>query len=75
MVSTKNFKDEEIEKISFENLTEIAEKLEVLATSHDEKIGSVDIYMPVPLLDVRIFENKYTIFKFNKYAFLLSNAN
>lgn len=61
MVSTKNFKDEEIEKISFENLKEIAEKLEVLAKSHDEKISYVDICMPVSLLDASIFENKTSL--------------
>lgn len=61
MVSTKNFRDEEIEKMSFENLREIAEKLEVLAKTDDEKISYVDIYMPVPLLHVRILEIKTSL--------------
>lgn len=58
IVSTKSFRDEEIEEMSFANLKEIAAKLEVLAETEDEKIGYIDVYMPVPLLPVRIFEKK-----------------
>lgn len=61
IVSTKSYTDEEIENMSFANLKDMSAKLEVLAETEDEKIGYVDIYMPVPLLHVRIFEKKKSL--------------
>lgn len=56
MVSTRNSKDEEIESFLFENSMEMAKKLETLAQTDDEEISYVDIYMPVPLLQVGSFK-------------------
>lgn len=38
--------------MSFENSQEMAEKLQDLARTADEEISYVDIYMPVPMLQV-----------------------
>lgn len=53
IISTK---DVEKKVLLFENLKEMAEKLEVLAKTKDEEIRYVDIYMPVPLLHVCTFQ-------------------
>lgn len=60
-VSTKNFRDEEIQKMSFENWKGIADKLEVLAKVDNKYISYVDICMPVPLLNVRTLENRTSL--------------
>lgn len=52
MISTRVNKDEELEKMSFENSKEMAEKLKTVAITNDTKICYIDIYMPVPLLQV-----------------------
>lgn len=52
MISTRDNKDEELENMSFDNSKEIAEKLKTLALTNDTKISYLDIYMPVPLLQV-----------------------
>lgn len=59
MVSTRNSKDEEIESFLFENSMEMAKKLETLAQTDDEEISYVDIYMPVPLLQVGSFKTSH----------------
>lgn len=50
MVSTRNSKDEEIDRTSFENSMEMAKTLETLAQTNSDEISYVDIYMPVPLI-------------------------
>lgn len=52
MISTRDNKDEELENMSFDNSKEMAEKLKTLALTNDTKISYLDIYMPVPLLQV-----------------------
>lgn len=59
MVSTRNNKDEEIKSTLFENSMEMAKSLEALAQTNVEEISYVDIYMPVPLLQVGSFKNSY----------------
>lgn len=59
MVSTRNSKDEEIKSFLFENSMEMAKKLETLAQTDDEEISYVDIYMPVPLLQVGSFKTSH----------------
>lgn len=39
-------------KMSFENSKEMAKKLQDLARTADEEISYIDIYMPVPMLQV-----------------------
>lgn len=52
-VSTKDRNGDILEeKQSFKNAKEMAEKLQDLAGTADEEIGYVDIYMPVPMLQV-----------------------
>lgn len=55
MISTRDSKDEELENMSFKNLQEMAQKLKVLGKTNDREISYVDIYMPVPLLQVSKF--------------------
>lgn len=55
MIYTKDSKDDELENMSFKNVQEMAQKLKVLAKTNDREISFVDIYMPVPLLQVRTF--------------------
>lgn len=45
MISTRDINDEELENMSFENSTEMAEKLKTLAKTNDTKISYVDIYI------------------------------
>lgn len=52
MISTRDNKDEELDNMSFDNVKEMAENLKMLAKTNDKKISCVDIYMPVPLLQV-----------------------
>lgn len=52
MISTRDIKDEELDNMSFDNVKEMAENLKMLAKTNDKKISCVDIYMPVPLLQV-----------------------
>lgn len=49
-------KDEEIKVMLFKNLKEMAEQLKVLAKTKDKEIRYVDIYVPVPLLQVSTFQ-------------------
>lgn len=55
LISTRDSKDEELENMSFKNLQEMAQKLKVLGKTNDREISYVDIYMPVPLLQVSKF--------------------
>lgn len=52
MISTRDNKGEELANMSFDNVKEMAEHLKMLAKTNDKKISCVDIYMPVPLLQV-----------------------
>lgn len=52
MISTRDNKGEELDNLSFNNVKEMAENLKMLAKTSDKKISCVDIYMPVPLLQV-----------------------
>lgn len=52
MISTRDSKGEELENMSFENVKDMAGSLKLLAMTNDKKISCVDIYMPVPLLQV-----------------------
>lgn len=61
MISTRDINDEEIENMSFENSKEMAKKLKTLANTNDTKISYVDIYMPVPLLQVGTYPH-YVLF-------------
>lgn len=61
MISTRDINDEEIENMSFENIKEMAKKLKTLANTNDTKISYVDIYMPVPLLQVGTYPH-YVLF-------------
>lgn len=48
----------------FKNLKEMAEQLKVLAKTKDKEIRYVDIYVPVPLLQVSTFQLYiYVIYK------------
>lgn len=50
VISTKDSNEEELEDLSFENLNEMAEQMDILAKTEDEKIRYVDVYMDAPLL-------------------------
>lgn len=52
MISTRDNKGEELDNLSFNNVKEMAENLKMLAKTNDKKISCVDIFMPVPLLQV-----------------------
>lgn len=54
VISTKDSNEEELEDLSFENLNEMAEQMDILAKTEDEKIRYVDVYMDAPLLQVYI---------------------
>lgn len=59
MISTRDSNNKKLKDMSFENLKEMAEQMEVLAITDDKKIRYVDVYMPVPLLQV------YILYRFN----------
>lgn len=52
MITTRDNKGKELANMSFDNVKEMAENLKMLAKTNDKKISCVDIYMPVPLLQV-----------------------
>lgn len=52
MISTRDDKDEELDNMPVGNVKEMAETLKMLAKTNDKKICCVDIYIPVPLLQV-----------------------
>lgn len=52
MICTRDNKDEELDNMSLANVKEMAENLKMLAKTNNKKISCVDIYMPVPLLQV-----------------------
>lgn len=56
-LSTKDRKGKILgEKMSFENSKQMAQKLQDIARTADEEISYVDIYMPVPVLQVDILK-------------------
>lgn len=69
VISTKDSNDKELEDMSFENLDEMAEQMEILAKTDDEKIRYVDVYMPVPLLQVYILNTFDNLFIKTKLCF------
>lgn len=52
MISTRDREDEEIERLEFKNSIEMAETLKCVAQTNVEEISYVDVYLPVPLLQV-----------------------
>lgn len=67
-VSTKDRNGEILEKArSFKNAKEMAEKLQDLAWTADEEISYVDIYMPVPMLQVDTIKAFNSIVNYNHY--------
>lgn len=50
MIFIRDNKDEELEKMLFENLKEMVEKLKIVVIINDIKICYIDIYMLVFLL-------------------------
>lgn len=54
MISTRDLKGLELERMLFGNIKEMAEKLKVIAQTDVEEISYVDIYLPVSLLQVNI---------------------
>lgn len=56
MINTIDILGEKQMVMTFENEKEMADKLKVIVQKNDEEISYIDIYMPVPLLQVRAFE-------------------
>lgn len=75
MISIRDSKDELIKTTLFENSIEMAEPLETLAKTNIEEISYVDIYMPVPLLQVRSLKNSYLLRFYNCKSNLKQCAN
>lgn len=71
VISTKDSNDKELEDMSFENLDKKAEQMEILAKTDDEKIRYVDVYMPVPLLQVYILNTFDNLFIKTKLCFTI----
>lgn len=75
MVSTRNSKDEEIDRTSFENSMEMAKTLETLAQTNSDEISYVDIYMPVPLIQVGSLKTSHFLRFYNCKSNLKQYAN
>lgn len=54
MICTRDTNDKnELERMSFQNKEDMENRLDELAQTNDPKVGYVDIYLPVPLLQVK----------------------
>lgn len=56
-ISTCDTENKILESTPFRNIEEMTKKLESLAVTEIEEISYVDIYIPVPLLQVQTFNN------------------
>lgn len=54
MICTRDTNDKnELERMSFQNKEDMENRLDELAQTNDPEVGYVDIYLPVPLLQVK----------------------
>lgn len=61
MISIRDKNEMELKCMTFTNREEMAEKLSDFAQTNDSEISYVDIYFPVPLLQVHILIFFFTI--------------
>lgn len=59
MICTRDTNDKnELERMSFQNKEDMENRLDELAQTNDPEVGYVDIYLPVPLLQVNIIQKR-----------------
>lgn len=61
VVSTKDCMEKELENMSFKNIEEMTDKLKSLAETDIAEICYVDIYIPVPFLQVYAFKKRKSL--------------
>lgn len=59
MICTRDTNDKnELERMSFQNKEDMENRLDELVQTNDPEVGYVDIYLPVPLLQVNIIQKR-----------------